>query len=151
MPDFCADIRALLDNPANWVITNPAHGDVEFPEQVSRDYLTHNSRVGKSMVWVEEGRGSQRETQPLGGTLMDGRIMIYCYSRAKSSAEVDIADARAKTSAMRAQASSIIKANYKTIPGALLTRIVETDEWLEQNVDPWFYVKALIVQPQYEI
>jgi hypothetical protein len=150
LQNFPLAIRTLLNDPANWVIVEPAFADVEFPYTISRDYLVAAHRVGKNMVWVEEARGTLGETQPLGGSWMRGTIDIFCYTRAKSSKEDHIADARNKSTNMREQVATIIKANWKTIPGVLDAHCVATDAWTEE-IDPRYFVKVLTVEAKYEI
>ena len=149
--NFPSAIRTLLNDATHWLILDPAFADVQFPQKVSRSYLTRADRVGKNMVWIDEQRGMPQETQPLGGCLMRGLFDIFCYARAKSSQESEVKAAEDRSTNMRQQASDIIKAHYKTLTGAILMRPIGTYPLAEYNIDPCFFVKVLTVEVFYEI
>jgi len=151
LQDFVSGLRTLLNDAAHWVIVDPAFADVEFPQQVSQNYLTHPSRVGKNMVWLVEAPGSALEREPLSGCLISGRVNVLCYVRAKSSLESDIATARARSSAMREQVSDIVKAHRLALPGAIVMGPIGTNEWEGKEVDPMFFAKLLVVEVIYEL
>jgi hypothetical protein len=151
LPNFPALIRVFINDTTHWTETDPAFTDVQFPQKISRAFLLRSSQIGKCMIWIDASRGAVTESQPLGGGLCRGFYDIFCYARAKSSAETDVEDAEDKAENMRDQVSTIIKANWNALTDAFFMRPQATYELAEYNVDPIYFVKVLTVEVQYEI
>jgi hypothetical protein len=151
MPNFPSLIRAFINDTTHWTETNPAFVNVEFPQKISKAYLLRSSQIGKCMIWIDESRGAVTETQTQGMGLCRGFYDIYCFARAKSSAEADVEDAEEKAENMRDQASDIIKTYWNQLTGAFFMRPQGTYQFAEYNVDPIYFVKVLTVEVYYEI
>jgi len=151
LPNFPALIRAFINESSNWTEADPAFAEVQFPQKISRAFLVRASQIGRCMIWVDASRGAVTESQPLGGGLCRGFYDIFCYARAKSSAEAAVEAAEDKAENMRDQVSAIIKANWNALTGSFVMRPQATCELAEYNVDPVYFVKVLTVEIYYEI
>jgi hypothetical protein len=151
LPNFPAAIRGFISDDTNWTETDPAFGDIDFPQKISRAFLVRSSQIGKCMIWIDESRGAVTESQPLGGGLNRAFYDVFCYSRAQSSAEADVEDAEDKAENMRDQVSTIVKAKWNALTGAFIMRPQGTYQLAEYNVDPVYFVKVLTVEVFSEI
>jgi uncharacterized protein YjbJ (UPF0337 family) len=150
VPNFPSLIRGFINDDTNWTETDPAFDEVKFPQAISQAFLVRASTIGRCMLWIEESGGAVTDPQTQGMGLCRGVFDVFCYARAKSSAEADTEDAKDKAENMRDQVSDIVKANWNQLTGAFFMRPYGTYA-LKEKIDPIYFVKVLTVEVYYEI